>query len=184
MDGVPLSAFELCHYGPDYRKKGRLVVRRIGPRKRSLQETDLLPYYAYVHVDLRNDWLSRSLRSGSPAGGDYATWWTSRPGLERTMTAKIRNDKADIFDWPVNIVSIYPLSITERGIGHLLRVTLTGYSPYFEHFEISFDSGQWQKMSGYEYQVYVEQGTHRLESRLVTKGGWRGPVSSVEFRVN
>ena len=105
-NGVPLSAFELLHKGHLLQDTGKLDIRAIAPPKPSLPLIDMIPYYRYIHVDLRNDWCSRPLRRGSPAGGDLATWWTARPDIPPLLTAKTRVDDADSFDWTLNTVAI------------------------------------------------------------------------------
>ncbi|MGH8210541.1 MAG: hypothetical protein ACREU6_13305, partial [Steroidobacteraceae bacterium] len=105
--GIPLSAFELSHDGPGLQRAHRLTVRAIAPSKRSLPLRDLLPFYRYVHIDLRNDWCTRPLLAGSPAGGDRATWWTARsPFNPPLLTAKKHVDDAATFNWKVNSVEI------------------------------------------------------------------------------
>ena len=91
-EGVPLSAFELSHEGPRLQDANKLLVRPIAAAKPSLPPQDLMAFYAYIHVDLRNDWSSRRLPRGSPAGGDLATWWTVRPTFGPVLAAKRRND--------------------------------------------------------------------------------------------
>jgi hypothetical protein len=110
-NGVPLSAFELCHHGLQLQQEQQLTVRSIAEPKASLPLMDLLPLYSYVHIDLRNDWYSRQLRRGSPAGGDRATWWTARPSFHKLLTAKIRVDDQHRFNWHVNRVYMYALYI-------------------------------------------------------------------------
>ncbi|BCO07680.1 hypothetical protein GF1_00560 [Desulfolithobacter dissulfuricans] len=182
-DGKPLSAYELCRFGPTLQQKGKLQVKKIAPMKPSLKLQDLLPYYRYVHIDLRNDWYSRKLRRGSPAGGDLATWWTARPGLEHLLTAKKRVDDQSVFDWPVNIVSIIPekLSYKKNSDNPELYLSLSGYSPYFERFQISLDTAEFKNLQGSIFRIDLQSGRHCLRARMITSAGSAGPVSSVCF---
>jgi hypothetical protein len=182
--GVPLSAFELSSRGERLRDENRLAVRRIAPSKPSLPPKDLMPYYAYVHVDLRTDWCTRSLRAGSPAGGDHATWWVARPTFPRLLTAKVRVDDQAAFDWHVNNVAVYALEASPR-IGDTVRVTagLAGYSPAFDHFEVSLDASAWQRIVGATYDAQMTSGEHVLRARLITRAGYPGPASRVNLRL-
>jgi hypothetical protein len=184
VDGVPQSAFELCKNGVALQQRGRLRIRAVAPPKPSLPTVDLLPFYAYVHVDLRNDWNSRHLRPGSPAGGDLSTWWTSRQGFGPVLTAKTRVDRQDTFDWPVNAVSMYALDAAgERGDTRTLRVGLVGYSPVFRAFQTAFDSGPWVESPTGEIRVPLSAGPHVLKARVVTASGSTGPEYAVSFDV-
>ncbi len=184
-DGAPLSAFELCHQGLELQRSGLLQTRYIAPSKPSLGHIDLMPYYNYVHIDMRNDWCSRPLPTGSPAGGDLGTWWTSRPSLNALLTAKRRVDDPALFNWAVNWVSIYALS-AERVSGSLvsIEIGLAGYSPTFKAFEISFDGGVWHKVEQPGYVLIAGAGEHVVRARLLTISGYVGPVSEVSFQVS
>jgi len=182
-NGVPLSAFELSRDGPALQKAGLLRVRQIAPPKHSLPYEDMVPYYRYVHVDLRNDWCSRTLRRGSPAGGDLATWWTARPDMPRLLTNRIRVDDEQSFDWAVNDVSIYGVSATPAADGVKVNVALAAYSPEFQHFELRLDGQDWQRIAGRQQTLALAPGPHQLEARVVTKSGYGGPASQVELAV-
>jgi hypothetical protein len=183
-EGVPLSGFELCHQGEQLQKKGLLVVRKIAPAKKSLPTTDLIPFYSYVHIDMRSDWCSRKLPKGSPAGGDFSTWWTSRPYLHHLLTAKRRVDDPDLFDWKVNWVAIYALNAKMASGGLIsIEIGLVGYSPVFKAFEVSLDGGGWQRVEQGEYVVNAGVGEHVLRARLVIVAGYAGPESKVGFQV-
>ena len=182
-NGKPLSAYELCHFGPTLQQQGKLKVKQFAPMKPSLKLQDLLPYYRYVHIDLRNDWYSRKLPRGSPTGGDLATWWTARPGLEHLLTAKKRVDDQSVFDWPLNVVSLYLERVfydEDKGKS-VIEVSLTGYSPYFAEFQVSLDDSGFQSIRGDTLIVDLSSGRHCLEARLLTQAGEAGPVSRVCF---
>ncbi len=183
-DGVPLSAFELNRRGPALQQEKRLRVRAIAPPKRSLPTVDLVPYYEYVHVDLRNDWNSRFLGIGSPEGGDRNTWWTARPSLGPLITAKVREDRPERFDWPVNAVSMHALDV-ERAPGQTptLRIGLAAYSPSFRQFETALDGGAWVAVSGSDVRVPLSAGPHVLKARVMTEAGFPGPEHTVGFTV-
>jgi hypothetical protein len=183
-EGVPLSAFELNRRGPALQQENRLRVRAIAPPKPSLPTINLVPYYEYVHVDLRNDWNSRFLGIGSPEGGDRNTWWTARPTLGPVITAKVREDRAEQFNWPVNVVSMHALDV-QRVSGHVpvLRVGLAAYSPSFRRFETAVDGGAWVAASGSDVRVPLPAGRHVLKARVMTEAGFPGPEYTVAFSV-
>lgn len=183
-DGVPLSAYELCHRGPALREQGRLQVVRFAPLKQSLKKVDLLHLYRYVHIDLRNDWVSRPLRPGSPAGGDLATWWTARPDMGHLLTAKERVDDQDRFDWRVNAIEIHALGLERRPDGTCqLSIGLRGYSPYFKGFEVRLDNGEWQRADNGRWENVLKAGNHLIQARIVTGNGGPGPVYQVAFSI-
>jgi len=183
--GVPLSAFELSAKGERLRDEKRLTVRNIAPAKASLPAKDLMPYYEYVHVDLRTDWCTRALRAGSPAGGDLATWWMARPSLPRILTARVRVDDPAKFDWHVNTVALHALDGRRQEDASLqISIALAGYSPAFDHFETSIDGQAWQRVENARYEVRLVPGDHFLQARVVTLAGNPGPASRVDLRLN
>lgn len=185
VDGEPLSAFELCHQGLELQRSGLLQTRYIAPSKPSLGYIDLMPYYNYVHIDMRNDWCSRPLASGSPVGGDLSTWWTSRPSLGRMLTAQRRVDDPVLFNWAVNWVSIYALSakrVSESLIS--IEIGLAGYSPTFKAFYISFDGGAWHEVEQPGYVLSAGAGEHIVRARLLTTSGYPGPISELSFHIS
>jgi hypothetical protein len=182
VHGVPQSAFELCQYGPALQQSQQLRVRPIGAAKPSLPPRNLLPFYAYIHIDLRNDWNSRFLRRGSPVSGDQSTWWTARPELGPLLTAKTRVDQQGVFDWPVNAVSIHARELVRGRDGRLLlRLGLTGYSPVFRAFQVSVDSNPWEEAPGGAAIIPVFAGRHVVRGRIVTASGDYGPTYEVSF---
>lgn len=178
--GVPLSGFDLCHNGNILNEKGLLEVRRIAPLKPSLKDADLLFLYRYVHIDMRNDWVTRPLHAGSPAGGDFATWWTARDDLGRLLTAKIRVDEPMRYDWDVNWVEIYPRGIEKRLGIDTIMLGLRGYSPYFRTFALRQDDGAWLENSDGVFSVPLLKGQHKLEARVVTENEY-GPITRINY---
>lgn len=182
--GIPLSAFELSRSGERLRNEGKLTVRSIAQQKKSLSSVDLIPFYNYVHIDMRNDWCSRLLRKGSPAGGDLATWWTARPSLDRLLTGKVRVDDPTVFNWSVNSVAIYVIGVRYLENQISLYIKLMGYSPVFSVFEISVDEQPWRQIDNNHVQaITVANGVHTIRARLVTSAGYQGPESQITFDV-
>jgi hypothetical protein len=183
--GVPLSAFELCRKGAVLNRLGMLHVRAIAPKKPSLRMVDLMPFYAYVHIDLRNDWNSRHLQPGSPAGGDRSTWWTARPELGPVLTAKTRVDGEAQFNWDVNSVTLHARDVERAADGSsALRVALAAYSPSFQRFQASVDGGPWRDVDGTSTLVPLTAGSHTLRARVMTTNGYPGPDYGVRFSVS
>lgn len=173
-EGVPLSSWEICHKGEALQAAGKLQVRMLGTPKPSLPMTDLLPFFAYVHIDLRSDWHSRRLPWGSPAGGDLATWWTSRPSLAGLFTPKVRLDDQARFDWPVNMAWILPEWKEPASGGRRIKIGLIGYSPFFAGFQVSIDEGPWQDAPRAGLETVLAPGRHKLEARLRLSNGGTG----------
>ena len=181
--GIPLSAFELTHEGPELQKSGRLHIRRIAPPKPSINSVDLIPYFRYIHIDLRNDWYSRRLSRGSPAGGDLATWWSARPDLGPLLTAKIEIEDKKQFNWSMNTTFIHLEGIKPASEKYRISVALTGYSPYFRAFLVALDNRPWQPVKKYAHSFLITKGTHTLHARMITKAGDQGPESWVTFQI-
>lgn len=172
--GIPLSAFELCHFGLELKKKGHLHLNFFSPAKPSLPYQDLLPFYHYVFVDLRNDWLSRDLPRGSPAGGDYATMWTARKNSKPLLTLSQREDRRKRFDWPVNQTWILVSPNTRGTTEKTLHVA--GYSPYFKHFELQIDDGSWQPLPAGTFTYQLTNSEKKIAVRMVTTFNHCGPT--------
>lgn len=179
--GVPLSGFELMERGEQLTRSGGLVVRAIAPPKPSLPYVDLMPFYRYVHIDLRNDWCSRPLRRGSPAGGDLATWWTARKEFHPILTMKRRVDERSTFDWPVNVTTVHIVDAERIGDNVALWLSFSGYSPSFDHVEASVDNRPWRKVGGSRWQEEFGPGGHSIRARVVTGTGGVGPVFEARF---
>ena len=86
------------------------------------------------------------------------------------------------FDWDMNLVGIYALSLAYESDEYLLEFALGGHSPYFRSFEVSVDDGPFQLASEGPQTSRFTVGTHRIRARIVTAGGWAGPTSEVAFR--
>ena len=181
VDGVPLSAYELCHLGPEFKRKGRLKVRRLAPSKKSLGEQELLPFYQYVHIDLRNDWFTRRLRRLSPAGGDISTWWTGRRELGRVLTGKKRVDDGEKFDWKLHQILIVPLGFVDGARGKtMIHIGLRAYSPDFAYFEVQDNDTKVISRDGH-VSLEVASGVNRVAARVVDSKGNRGAVYQVSY---
>jgi hypothetical protein len=181
--GIPLSAFELTHRGESLQRSGELHVRAFSAAKPTLPYQDVMPFYKYIHVDLRNDWCSRTLPRASPAGGDLATWWTSRPDMKRLVTAKTRVDEADRFDWKLNSVAIRAVEVARSSDGWLLTLSLQTYSPMFRAFSVMVDGNALAPTADANVKVKLAAGRHAIEVRSVTAAPHPGPPARVEFEL-
>jgi hypothetical protein len=183
--GIPLSAFELCHLHDVGIARDEIEPRTLGAQKESLPLIDLLPFYEYVHVDLRNDWCSRKLAPGSPAGGESATWWTARDTLGPVLTAKVRVDDPRRFDWPVNWTTIQLVEAeTLPDESMTLDVALAGYSPVFKAFQTRVDDSAWVTATETTSRFRFGKGSHRIGARILTQNGYCGPESYLEFEID
>jgi hypothetical protein len=176
-EGVPLSAYELCHEGPRLQEEERLEVIPLGPSKPSLPYEDLVPYFRYVFIDLRNDWAARTLPRGSPAGGERATWWTAREGAPDILTARVRVDDRALFDWPVNVSWILPVTVEEDS----LTIRIGAYGPDARSVEYRFDEGDWRRATSRDVRVPWPLETLTAEARVSRHDAY-GPVASVILR--
>lgn len=181
--GIPLSAFELSRIGEQLKNKGQLTVRSIAEQKKSLPLADLILFYNYVHIDMRNDWCSRPLSRGSPAGGDYATWWTARPLLDKLLTSKTRVDDQEQFDWKINtslIELIHFEQLNKEEI--LLEIEIKGYSPVYNSFELFLNDKMLNPVRDSVYRFSVSGGEYKIIAKLVTKSTYfLSPISQIRF---
>lgn len=181
-EGIPLSSYELCHYGYKFRRNGTLKIRKFAPLKHGLDNIDLLPFYKYIHMDLRNDWITRQLRRGSPVGGDISTWWTARVKLGPIITAQTRVDDQVQYNWLVNQIQIYPITIRKiSSEKYSITVGLRAYSPYFQFFEFSLDNGPWLICEKNRMTIPIVNGNHRINCRVLTLKGNIGPIYFVDY---
>jgi hypothetical protein len=168
LEGVPLSAIEILLRGEEWEQQGRLHRRQIAPPKASIPPGDPLGLYQYVHVDMRTDWCSRSLRRGSPAGGDLSTWWYARKDLrDHILTSSQFQPDPGSFDWKLNLVTAVPTGTQGQGGAQYAMVS---YSPYFESFEVDYGNG-WENAGA---RLSLDPG-QQARVRVVTRYGWRGP---------
>ena len=155
------------------------------PLKKGLQEVDLLPLYNYIHIDLRNDWFTRRISPGSPAGGDLATWWTSKEDLGQILTAKIKINDQSHFDWTVNWIKLNLINFQQISDSIVdLELSLTGYSPYFETFALRQDKGEWMLSEDGIYKMRLLPGIHLIEAKIVTDSNNMGPIYQADYNFN
>lgn len=181
--GTPLSAWELCHQGPDLLRAGKLQVIPLGRPKPSIVRRDLMWIYAYIHAHLRSDWFSRPLAKGSPAGGDINNIWTKRdtlgPVWSDMRSARTRRE----FEWPVNTCEIILVGAVPAEPGFVLELDIIAYSPYWVGNEVSVDGGPFRKTGGGSLSVELKPGFHEISARTDTWGGWKGPAKTVVFEL-
>jgi hypothetical protein len=176
---VPLSAWELVHRGPELRQANKLVVRRFAKFKDGLAPQDVLRLFRYTHLDLRNDWCTRDLRPGSPAGGDRATRFTARPGIGPSSTAIPRASSADVFEWKLNNVTVSPDRTAQAGASARDTVILSTHSPVFSHFEVRAPGQNWTPVEGNRLRLVPSDTGAATSVRVVTRRGDRGPVADI-----
>jgi hypothetical protein len=182
--GRPLSAGELMQHGAEWQRSGELRVRQIAPEKPNIPRGgNTIDLYRYVHVDMRNDWCSRPLRRGSPAGGDRATWWTAARDFPPLLTAKTRAERPDQLDWAMNEVAFTPTAAERGRAGARLVVALSAYSPSFRGFEIRSPGGAWTALEGATVPLEPSVGTTTLEARVRTRSGFPGPTYKLHVNV-
>lgn len=170
--GVPLSAIELLQRGEALKSAGELQVRRIAPAKPSIPPGDALYVYRYVHVDLRTDWCSRTLRRGSPAGGDAATWWYAVDDIDgRLLSGKKRLADPGEWNWTLNV----PVAFTMESQHNGPTLVIAAFSPYFSHFEIDLGNG-WERAAA----RLSLPATREARVRVVTDFGWKGAPYRLE----
>jgi hypothetical protein len=173
-DGVPLSAWELVHQGPALQASNRLVIKRFAPLKQGIEPQDLVQFFAYAHIDKRNDWCSRSLAVGSPAGGDLAALWTSRPGRGPALTQIPKAASREQFDFPLNRVKTRVTQLS----GDRYSISLSTHSPVFSRFERKISDGSWQHVPGLTSQIEQTEATGEMTFRVITRRGDLGAARS------
>lgn len=173
--GIPLSAVELMQHGREWKASGELQIKTIAPSKPSIPRGDAIELYRYVHIDMRNDWCSRELRPGSPAGGDLATWWTASQDFGSLMVARRKVWDVSQMNWPVNTVYFAPARDAKSDKPHVLWAA---YSPYYAFTERQAPDGTWYMQESDS--IALEEGEKSIALRVVTRDGWRGPVATFE----
>ena len=139
--------------------------------------------YAFIRVDMRNDWFSRPLRRGSPAGGDRNTLRLGRDRAMPVLTAMPRAESPAALDFAVNTTEVHPEIAGAGADSLLMRFRLTAYAPYLKGYEWSLDGRAYTPIKGDAFELAVSRGRHKLCVRTLTQGGWRGPVKAVDFEV-
>jgi hypothetical protein len=181
LNTQPLSSFELCHFFDSCHTKTPDTIL-LGQQKPSLPYIDLLPFFNYVLMDLRNDWEQRILRPGSPAGGDLATIWTSRYHTQQMIWPGKRVDCQDTFDWKLNNVELRIALNNYNIVDSVLSFKLTTYSPYFSHFLFTVnDDRSIQCDSVFNWPV--GKGVFKIKAQVITKGHFNGPIDSCIIEV-
>jgi Transglutaminase-like superfamily len=175
-DGVPLSAWELVHQGPALQASNRLVIKRLAPLKQGLEPQDLVQFFAYAHVNERNDWCSRNLPVGSPSGGDLATLWTARRSSSPPLTAIPMAVSGEQFDFALNRIRTQVTKVSRDRYA----INLSTHSPVFSHFEQKNGIGSWQQVAGLSSYIESNEATGQVAFRVVTRRGDLGPISRLQ----
>jgi hypothetical protein len=151
-----------------------LVIKRFAPLKQGIEPQDLVQFFAYAHIDKRNDWCSRSLAVGSPAGGDLAALWTSRPGRGPALTQIPKAASREQFDFPLNRVKTRVTQLS----GDRYSISLSTHSPVFSRFERKISDGSWQHVPGLTSQIEQTEATGEMTFRVITRRGDLGAARS------
>lgn len=180
-DSIPLSAFELCHsFGKDSNDVPRVIF--LEKQKPSLSFLNLIFYYNYVSLDLRNDWEYRHLKPGSPVGGSLSSWWTRRNGRLKYIWPGKRYDSINLFNWQINGIQFFPGQVYKKNEEFMLRINLISYSPYFKTYQISIDGDDWCN-SDSVINWKIQEGRHVFRSRVITNGPFPGPIDSCVLQI-
>ena len=170
---------------------GKLKLRQFAPMKPffkerhgSLREVGKLYQLRlanYAHYDMRNDWASRQLSKGSPAGGAIATYSTSNDFLPSLYNGYKKTTDQNVFDWPVNIVEIHLKNweALEKKVEITLEYKVFG--PYVLYLETKLNNGEWKKTEPGINTLKFDDGYQKLQARLVLENDARGPMSTVTF---
>lgn len=178
-DSTPLSAYEICH-NYHTNKMERPEIIRLGTNKPSLQLIDVIPFYNYVSMDLRNDWEQRSLHRGSPSNGSLSTWWTFRDSLPGYYFPGKTINLEDKFNWQINRVTFTPGKVINSNNSRCLQIYVHTYSPYFKNFEIKIDSTSWTSSDSI-INWKITNGKHIFKAKVKTYGPYDGPTDSLEI---
>jgi hypothetical protein len=182
-NSIPLSAFELCHYEKMGLTDTIIHQKYFAPLKKGLSKVDLLPYFKYIQIDLRNDWFNRRLKVGSPAGGDISTWWTGRLGLPPQLTIKRRINDQSIFDWHINTVELYLDTLIKLDKAYKLALSVRTYSSYFGKNIYRVNNGDWNEIDTSSFNIVLNSGVHKIAASTITIVGDTGEISASEFEL-
>lgn len=201
LEGVPLSALEVHDAWLNGREKDTVPVQGDPPfytddewekEYPGIMEPyfahQMMDYYHYVRVTLRNDYLSNPLPYGFPSRSEFnpQLHWTDSqtPPMyvyaSHPMTGSHYTNLRHDFEWTLNQTHIELEAQGEKDaqVSSLVKVMLETATPWFSHFEASIDDGEWQRSpSRFEWRLHP--GINRICARSVNLYGIVGRESKI-----
>ncbi|MBI3944573.1 MAG: hypothetical protein HY321_01515 [Armatimonadetes bacterium] len=203
-DGVPVSALELhdawvnheaeavemVQGDPPFRTDGSQQSKTFDVKKEFeiFFRHRVMDYYEEIRTTMRNNHFSRpSYGRDNGTGFLPQVVWTDSSSLPMVMrTGRLRphvfySGRREDFEWTLNQAHIELESADDKdpfAITAMLRVNLSTVTPWFSHFEVRLDDGEWRR-SAATFVIRLRKGVNRIQARPVNVMGIKGIVSTV-----
>ena len=186
LNGIPLNAVELHNIWSE--KKWNLVKvikgfpRPVGYDVETRSKYKLINLYAYVRIDLRNDYYWNRFPKGHPSVSDENTLLWYDPIFPPILSFEMKTNKYSDFYWSLNYVriNIDPFQISNN----LVPMLLDTCTPWFSYYWVVIDNKKQIKLNSNRYSWYLHNGINRFKVCPVNKFGYKGICSEIAIKVN
>lgn len=177
-NGLPQSVLEI--HNASIGKEAHLLAVEKGISRSApeyeLRIPNLLKYYRYFAVDLRNDWLTNRYFPGHPASSDHATLFWEDQRLSPVLNLKKKvNVEKDLY-WELNTAQITVQPSEKKGA---LQLRIDTVTPNFACFAVELDKRARHLLRSSEWTWPLHKGQNELEVCSVNLHGRKGIPSKV-----
>ncbi len=179
-NSVPLNAIELHSIWKNHKEKEVSMIK-LSPRPKGYDvemrsKHNLLEYYQYVRIDLRNDYHWNIFPRGHPAISDENTLLWYDEFLKPILSFEKKTSKLQDFYWPLNYVYIQLFPLGESDLR--FKVFFSTQTPWFSHFEIKVNGDSFTSRANF-WEWSLVRGQNYLRICPVNKAGVVGICSEI-----
>ncbi len=143
----------------------------------SKSDYKLLEFYAYVFIDMRNDWYVNDYMRGHPNASDFATlfWFDNR--LPRVLNLYRKVSDINDYYWTLNQTEIYFRRIDDSTLELLLKTV----TPNFKSWVVTVDGSNEFELDKQIYDWKLHKGYNSFNVKSLNLYGVDGIESTISI---
>ena len=164
-----------------------IIGMREGPNPISVEKGGykIMKWMSYFRIPLRNDFYSNPYPI--PIAQGYTMWgwdgylnhydakFPKRPEFQRQS-----NRFVDFYE-PLNQTQVFLEETDQPGV---LKVEVRTHTPGFKNLLVKTNDGKWMERNSLSWKWGLRAGMNKIETRVITAEGIKGPVSCVKVTFN